>query len=189
MTEAIQTSLRDSKAARWSALAIISITMFAGYFLADIMSPLKPMLESQLGWTSSDYGFFTSAYGWFNVFLGMLIIGGIILDKMGVRFAGVMSASLMVIGGAIKYWAISTTFAPDAMILGIKSQVAIAAFGFAIFGVGIEVAGITVSKITVKWFKGHELALAMGMQVAVARIGTLLAMAAPVPCSCRFTRF
>jgi MFS family permease len=186
MTEAIKTTLRDSKAARWTALAIISITMFGGYFFADIMSPLKPMLESQLKWDSQDYGIFTSAYGWFNVFFGMLIIGGIILDKLGVRFAGVMSASLMVLGASLKYWAISHTFPEGATILGLKSQVAIASIGFAIFGIGIEVAGITVSKITVKWFKGHEMALAMGLQVAVARIGTLLAMAAPVPIATHF---
>ncbi len=186
MTEAISTSLRDSKVARWSALAIISITMFSAYIFADIMSPLKPMLEEQLGWSSEDYGIFTSAYGWLNVFFGMLIIGGIILDKLGVRFTGVMSAAIMVIGAGVKYWAISTTFPAGAMILGLKSQVFFASIGFTIFGVGIEVAGITVTKITVKWFKGHELALAMGMQVAIARIGTLLAMAAPVPLATYF---
>ncbi len=186
MTEAIQKTLRDSKAARWSALAIISITMFAGYFLTDVMSPLKPMLEAQLNWTSTDYGIFTSAYGWLNVFLVMLILGGIILDKMGVRFTGVMSASIMVVGAAIKYWAVSTVFPEDAMIFGMKSQVVFASLGFAIFGVGVEVAGITVSKIIVKWFKGHEMALAMGLQMAVARLGTLLAMAAPVPLATYF---
>ncbi len=181
MTEAIKHTLRDSKAARWTALGIISITMFAGYLLTDIMSPLKPMLESQLHWTSTDYGVFTSAYGWLNVFFIMLILGGIILDKMGVRFTGLMASGVMVAGASIKYYAISTVYSPDAMILGFKSQVVIASIGFAIFGVGVEIAGITVSKIIVKWFKGHEMALAMGMQMAVARLGTLLAMAAPVP--------
>ena len=186
MTEVIKQSLRDSKVARWTALGIISITMFAGYMLTDIMSPLKPMLESQLKWTSTDYGVFTSAYGWLNVFFIMLILGGIILDKMGVRFTGVMASGVMVLGASIKYYAISTTFAPDAMIFGWKSQVVIASIGFAIFGVGVEVAGITVSKIIVKWFKGYEMALAMGMQMAVARLGTLLAMAAPVPIATYF---
>lgn len=186
MTEAIRTTLRDSKKARWSALAIISITMFAGYFFTDIMSPLKPMLEAQLGWNSQEYGLFTSAYGWLNVFFFMLIIGGIILDKMGVRFTGLMSAGIMVLGAGIKYWAISTTFAPDAMFFGARSQVMFASIGFAIFGVGVEIAGITVSKIIVKWFKGYEMALAMGLQMAVARLGTLLAMAAPVPLATYF---
>lgn len=186
MTEVIKNSLRDSKAARWAALGIISITMFAGYMLTDIMSPLKPMLESQLKWTSTDYGFFTSAYGWLNVFFVMLILGGIILDKMGVRFTGLMASGIMVLGASIKYYAISTVFPPDAMILGWNSQVFIAAIGFAIFGVGVEIAGITVSKIIVKWFMGHEMALAMGMQMAVARLGTMLAMAAPVPIATYF---
>jgi len=187
MTETIRTTLRDSKAARWSALAIISITMFSGYFFTDIMSPLKPMLEAQLQWSSQDYGLFTSAYGWLNVFFGMLIIGGIILDKMGLRFTGIMAASIMVLGASIKYWAISTTFPEGAMLFGSKSQVVYASIGFAIFGVGVEVAGITVSKMIVKWFKGYELALAMGLQIAVARIGTLLAMAAPVPIATYFS--
>lgn len=186
MTEVIKKSLRESTVARWSALGIISITMFAGYMLTDIMSPLKPMLESQLKWTSTDYGVFTSAYGWLNVFFIMLILGGIILDKMGVRFTGVMASGIMVIGASVKYWAISTTFAPDAMIFGWKAQVVYASLGFAIFGVGVEVAGITVSKIIVKWFKGKEMALAMGMQMAVARLGTMLAMVAPVPIATYF---
>lgn len=181
MTEVIRKSLRDSKAARWSALGIISITMFAGYFLTDVMSPLKPMLEAEFGWSSTNYGIFTSAYGWLNVFLILLIIGGIILDKMGVRFTGLMASGIMVLGAGIKFWAISNPTLPTETILGIHSQVFFAAIGFAIFGVGVEIAGITVSKIIVKWFKGHEMALAMGMQMAVARMGTLLAMAAPVP--------
>ena len=181
MTEMIRKSLRDSKTARWAALGIVSLTMFCGYFFTDVMSPLKPMLESQLGWTSTDYGTFTSAYGWFNVFFLMLILGGIILDKIGVRLTGLGSAGIMVLGAGLKYYAISTTFPEGATIMGLKTQVAIASIGFAIFGVGVEIAGITVTKIIVKWFKGYELALAMGLQVAVARIGTLMALASPVP--------
>lgn len=187
MTDAIQKTLRDSKAARWGALAIISITMFAGYFLTDVMSPLKPMLEEQFKWSSTNYGIFTSAYGWLNVFLLMLIFGGIILDKMGVRFTGLMAAGIMVVGASIKYWAISHPTLVDDTIFGIQAQIIWASVGFAIFGVGVEIAGITVSKIIVKWFKGYEMALAMGMQMAVARMGTLLAMAAPVPLAEYFT--
>lgn len=182
MTDKISSSLRESSTARWTALAIVSFTMFCGYFLADAMSPLKPMLESQLLWDNMDYGIFTSAYGWFNVFLLMLILGGIILDKTGVRFTGILSTSIMVIGAGIKYFAISRFF-PEGMapILGIKAQVMIAALGYATFAVGVETAGITVSRITVKWFKGKEMALAMGLQVAFARMGTLLAVAIPLP--------
>lgn len=186
MTENLSNTIRDKRGVRWLTLGIVSITMFAGYFLADAMSPLKPMLEEQLHWTSSQYGIFTSAYGWLNVFFFFLIIGGIILDKMGLRFTGIMSASIMVVGAALKYYAISTTFPVGATIFGLNTQVALASAGFAIFAVGVEVAGITVSKVIVKWFKGYELALAMGMQVAVARIGTMLAMAAPVPIATYF---
>lgn len=173
--------LNQSKWARWTALAIVSVTMFCGYFFTDVMAPLKPMLESELGWGSDDYGLFTSAYGWFNIFFLMLIFGGIILDRMGMRFTGILAAGVMLLGASIKYWAISTTFPEGAAIFGIKSQVALASVGFATFGVGVEVAGITVTKIIVKWFKGKEMALAMGLQVGVARIGTMLSMAAPIP--------
>ncbi|MCK9311262.1 MAG: MFS transporter [Bacteroidales bacterium] len=177
----VQKSIRNSTVARWAALCIVSFTMMAAYFFTDVMSPLKTLLESQMGWDSSDYGFFTSAYGWFNVFFLMLIFGGFILDKMGIRFTGVTSSLLMVIGAGIKYYAIATPTLAATLIIGINGQVMIAALGFAIFGVGCEVSGITVSKIIVKWFKGKEMATAMGIQVALARIGTALAMGFTVP--------
>ncbi len=179
--ETIRRTLRDSKTARWSALAIISFTMLCGYYLTDVMAPLKPLLEKELLWNSAEYGFFTSAYGWFNVFLLMLIFGGIILDKMGVRFTGKMATIIMVVGTAIKFWAISTHSLDGVQFLGMKLQVILAGLGYATFGVGVEVAGITVSKIIVKWFKGKEMALAMGLEMATARIGTTLAMATSVP--------
>ena len=100
--ETITNTLRDSKTARWTALTIVSFTMLCGYYIADVMAPLKPMLEKELLWNSTEYGFFTSAYGWFNVFLLMLIFGGIILDKKGVRFTGNMSTIVMVAGTALK---------------------------------------------------------------------------------------
>jgi MFS family permease len=182
----LKTLISDSKAARWTALVVVAFTMFAGYYLADVMAPLKGLLENELTWSSSEYGFFTSAYGWFNVFLFFLIIGGIILDKMGVRFTGLGAAAVMVLGTAIKYWAISTSSLDGQMLFGWKAQVMVAALGFAIFGVGIEVAGITVSKIIVKWFRGKELALAMGLQLSIARLGTALALSTSLPVALQF---
>ena len=184
--EKIRQTLRDSAAARWAALFIVSFTMLCGYYLTDVMAPLKGLIEGQLSWSSSEYGFCTSAYGWFNVFLLMLSIGVIILDKMGVRFTGLGAAIIMVIGTLIKFWAVSTTSLDGQVwnilwLFEVKAQVFMAAFGYAIFGVGVEVAGITVSKIIVKWFKGKELALAMGLEMAMARIGTGLALATAFP--------
>ncbi len=185
MTEKLKQTLRDSKAARWTALAIVAFTMLTGYYLTDAMAPLKGLLEGQLQWDSSDFGFFTSAYGWFNVFLLMLIVGGIILDKMGVRFTGLMATIIMISGAAIKYWAVSTHSLDGeiwhVLFWNVKAQVFMAGLGFAIFGVGVEIAGITVSKIIVKWFKGKELALAMGLEMATARLGTALAIGTSVP--------
>ncbi len=185
MTAAASQLLSDSKAARWTSLLLVSFTMFAGYYLADVMAPLQGMLEKQLGWSSTAFGWYTGAYGWFNVFFFFLIFGGIILDKMGVRFSGLMAAVVMLAGTSIKYWAIST-HALDGqnwtiLFWTFPAQVWMAAFGYAIFGVGVEVAGITVSKVIVKWFKGHELALAMGLQLAIARLGTALALSTSLP--------
>jgi len=177
----VQMSIRNSTVARWTALCIVSFTMMAAYFFTDVMSPMKTLLENQMGWDSSDYGFFTSSYGWFNVFFLMLIFGGLILDKMGVRFTGMTSAIVMVVGAGIKYYAVATPALSHIQMAGINGQVMIASIGFAIFGVGCEVSGITVSKIIVKWFKGKEMATAMGIQVALARVGTALALAFTVP--------
>lgn len=191
MKEMIQQKLSDSKSARWTALVIVSVTMMFGYFFTDVMSPLEPLLTAAkadgglgLGWTSDEYGFFSGAYGYFNVFLLLLFFGGIILDKFGIRFTGIMSTILMFGGALIKWYAVSHNF--DGTIAvpffgSYHTQVVFAATGFAVYGVGCEIAGITVSKVIVKWFTGHELALAMGLQVALARIGTAGALALALP--------
>ncbi|MBO5915615.1 MAG: MFS transporter [Bacteroidales bacterium] len=178
MTELLKQKLNDSAVARWSVLAIVSLTMMCGYFLTDAMSPLMTMLEEEMAWTSKEFGIFNWAYCWFNVFLFMLIFGGLILDKMGVRFTGTMACILMVIGCGLKYYAVEfISPLPEAgTILGIRTQVMVACLGYAIFAVGTETCGITVTKVIAKWFAGKEMALAMGSQVAVARLGTALAM-------------
>ncbi len=191
MTQAIQRKLSDSAGARWTALIIVSVTMMFGYFFTDVMSPLEPLLTAAkeqgglgLGWSSDEYGFFSGAYGYFNVFLLLLFIGGIILDKFGIRFTGVLSTVLMFGGALIKWWAVGHDFSGMVHVPffgDFHEQVVFAALGFAIYGVGCEIAGITVSKVIVKWFTGHELALAMGLQVALARIGTAGALALALP--------
>lgn len=137
-----------------------------------------------LGWGADDYGIFSGAYGYINVFLFMLFFGGLILDKMGVRFTGVMSTALMFIGAAIKWYAVDNVF--EGEIFGLPMQVALACLGFAIYGMGAEIAGITVTKVIAKWFVGHEMALAMGLQVALARVGTALALFFALPIAQKF---
>ncbi|MDY0161118.1 MAG: MFS transporter [Bacteroidales bacterium] len=181
MNEVIRTTLRDNKVLRWTALAIVSFTMLTGYYINYVISPLKPLFEEYMGWSSTDFGFWNSAYGWFNVFFLMLIFGGIILDKVGVRFTGLGASLTMIIGTFFQFAAIRQLWPMDGEIFGINAQIATGAFGFAVFGVGVEIAGITVSKIIVKWFKGKELALAMGLEMATARLGTALALAIPAP--------
>ncbi len=104
MTENIITTLRDNKKARWTALLIVSFTMMTGYYINYVISPLKPLLEDYFNWSSTDFGFWNSAYGWFNVFFLMLIFGGIILDKIGIRFTGLSATLTMVVGTLAHGW-------------------------------------------------------------------------------------
>lgn len=186
-----ETMHANSTAARWVVLAIVSVVMMMGYVVAKEMSPLQYFLElpaSQggLGWNSAEYGLFVGSRGFFNVFLLMLFVSGLVLDKFGVRIAGTLSCMLMLVGTGIDYWAVAfasplpvstVTFPPLGLDHAvIKDQVLWAAFGFAVFGIGYELCGITVSKVIVKWFSGKEMALAMGIQVALARLGTALAL-------------
>ncbi|MEL7589612.1 MAG: MFS transporter [Prolixibacteraceae bacterium] len=178
----IQQTLKDSKKARWTALLILSFTMFAAYMFTEVISPLKPILERTYGWDSTDFGTVTSAYALFNVFFFMLIIVGYLLDKFGIRVSTVASAGIMIIGAFLKWMAFKGIFSADdeINILGLfqlKEQVFFAAFGYALFGVGSEYAGIVVTKAIVKWFSGYEVALAMGMQVTIARIGSFVPLA------------
>lgn len=174
-------NLSDSAAARWSALLIVAFTMMAAYYVNDVMAPLKTMLETEIGWTSGEFGFFTGAYSFLNVFLLMLIWGGLILDRFGIRFTGLAAALLMVGGTAAEYFAITAFGGTADTFMGYKLDVFLASAGYSVFGVGAEVAGITVSKIIAKWFRGKELALAMGVQVALARIGSQAAYAVALP--------
>ncbi len=191
MTEAIQKSLRESPVARWTAMVVVSLSMFGAYYFNYAVSSVKPILETALGWTSSDFGLYTGSYAWFNVFLFMLIFSGIILDKLGIRLTGLMSTTLMALGTGLNYWAMTALPAETTMILPlygtIKTQVLLSCLGFAIFGVGSEATGITLSKAIVKWFKGKELALAMGLQMSIARLGTALALAVSLPIAIKFT--
>ena len=182
--------LNDSPVARWSVLFIVATAMMMGYFVNDVMSPLEAMLEAPrtqggLGWTPSVYGFFSGAGSFINVFLLMLFFSGIILDKMGIRFTGTLACSLMVVGTLIKYYTVSS--APEGELFGMPASVVMASSGFAIFGVGYEMTGITVSKAIVRWFTGHEMALAMGIQLAMARLGTAAALSISAPVARHFT--
>ena len=178
MTQTIQRKLNDSAFARWSALILISLMMFFAYMFVDMMSPLQSLVEGQRGWGPDVYGIYGSSEYLLNVF-GFLIIAGIILDKMGVRFTGTLSASLMVIGAAIKFYAISDWFVGSELdatitgwgLFGLPGSAVLACLGFMIFGCGCEMAGITVSRAIAKWFKGKEMAMAMGLEMAIARIG------------------
>ena len=178
MTQTIQRKLNDSAFARWAAVILISLMMFFAYMFVDMMSPLQSLIEGQRGWSPDVFGAYGSSEYLLNVF-GFLIIAGIILDKMGIRFTGTLSASLMVIGAVIKFYAVSDWFAGSELdatltswqFMDLPGTALLACLGFMIFGCGCEMAGITVSRAIAKWFKGKEMAMAMGLEMAIARIG------------------
>ena len=170
MTQTIKKYLNDNIFARWAALILIALAMFFAYMFVDVMSPLQSLIESSRGWDSSVFGSYAASEYMLNVF-GFLIIAGIILDKMGVRFTGILSTSLMVIGALIKYVAITEWFQAtdfcqwlNSWWVAMPGSAKLASLGFMIFGCGCEMAGITVSKAIAKWFEGKEMALAMGSE-------------------------
>ncbi|MBP5782540.1 MAG: MFS transporter [Bacteroidales bacterium] len=177
MTEKIQKFMNDNPATRWIALILIALAMFFGYMFVDVMSPLQSLVEQQRGWTPHVFGTYAAAEYILNV-CGFLIIAGIILDKMGIRFTGILSSSMMFVGAAIKFIGISEWFQGTGFNAWLNTwwttmpgSAKMAALGFMIFGCGCEMAGTTVSKSIAKWFKGKEMALAMGIEMAIARVG------------------
>ena len=175
--------MNDKWYLRWGALILIASMMFFAYMFVDVMSPLKSLIESSHGWDSQTFGTYAASEFFLNVFVFFLIFAGIILDKMGIRFTGLLSGSLMVIGAVIKYYAISESFRGTGLEAWLGSwwvafpaSAKLASLGFMIFGCGCEMAGTTVSKAIAKWFQGKEMALAMGMEMAIARLGVFAVM-------------
>ena len=198
MTQQIQKTLRDSAAMRWTALLLLAMAMFCSYIFMDILSPIKDLMQETRGWDSTAFGTMQGSEVFLNVFAFFLIFAGIILDKMGVRFTAVLSAAVMLVGACIKWYAVSEGFMGSALETwftnnlnyipvfdelgvspfyeGMPASAKFAASGFMIFGCGCEMAGITVSRGIVKWFKGREMALAMGSEMALARLGVATCM-------------
>ncbi len=176
MTQKIS-KMNDSPLARWTVLVLVALMMFFGYMFVDVMSPLKSLVESKLGWDSGVFGKYAASEYILNV-CGFLILAGIILDKLGVRFSGILSAGLMVFGAGMKFIAVSDWFQStafcgwlDSWWVELPGSAKMASLGFMIFGCGCEMEGTNVSKILAKWFKGKEMALAMGLEMAIARLG------------------
>ena len=177
MTQKISKMMNDSPLARWTVLVLVALMMFFTYMFVDVMSPLKSLVESKLGWDSGVFGKYAASEYILNV-CGFLILAGIILDKLGVRFSGILSAGLMVFGAGMKFIAVSDWFQStafcgwlDSWWVELPGSAKMASLGFMIFGCGCEMEGTNVSKILAKWFKGKEMALAMGLEMAIARLG------------------
>ena len=186
-------ALNEKAWARWTALGLLAFAMFCSYIFMDLLSPIKDLLQSTRGWDSTAFGTEQGAETFLNVFVFFLIFAGIILDKMGVRFTAVLSGAVMVVGAVINWYALTESFIgsglenwfnthlnyiPGFQELGIApfykgmpASAKLSAIGFMIFGCGVEMAGITVSRGIVKWFKGREMAMAMGSEMALARLG------------------
>lgn len=182
MSEKVYKFINDNPAARWAVLILVAMTMFFAYMFVDVMSPLKSLVESDLHWNSNVFGTYAASEYILNV-CGFLLIAGILLDKLGVRFSGVLSAGLMVLGATIKFvgisdWFQTTQFAAwlNSWWIEMPASAKMASLGFMIFGCGCEMEGTNVSKILAKWFKGKEMALAMGLEMAIARLGVFAVM-------------
>ena len=182
MAEKLHKLMNDSPVARWTVLVLVALMMFFAYMFVDVMSPLKSLVEGKLGWDSGVFGTYAASEYILNV-CGFLIIAGVILDKLGVRFSGVLSAGLMVFGAALKFIAVSEWFQGtafcgwlDSWWVEMPGSAKRASLGFMIFGCGCEMEGTNVSKILAKWFKGKEMALAMGLEMAIARLGVFAVM-------------
>ena len=182
MAEKTYKLMNDSPIARWTVLILVALMMFFAYMFVDVMSPLKSLVEGKLGWDSGVFGTYAASEYILNV-CGFLIIAGVILDKLGVRFSGVLSAGLMVFGAALKFIAVSEWFQGtafcgwlDSWWVEMPGSAKMASLGFMIFGCGCEMEGTNVSKILAKWFKGKEMALAMGLEMAIARLGVFAVM-------------
>ena len=193
-----QKTLRDSAGLRWTALLLLALAMFCAYIFMDILSPIKDLMQTQRGWDSDAFGTMQGAETFLNVFVFFLIFAGIILDKMGVRFTALLSGAVMLVGAIIKWYAISDSFIGSSVETwftenlnhipvfeqlgvspfyeGMPASAKLAALGFMLFGCGAEMGGITVSRGIVKWFKGREMALAMGSEMALARLGVATCM-------------
>ncbi len=176
-------SLRDSNLVRWSVLLLISVTMAANYFFYDILSPLQNELRDYLHFSNSEYGFLVSTYSIPNVFLLMAVIGGIILDKIGIRITGFMFIAFMVVGSSLTAYGASDAFNNgglgfslfNSFMVKYPASLKMMITGFFLFGLGAETSIVVISKIIVKWFKGKELAFALGCNLAIARLGTAFA--------------
>ena len=193
-----QKTLRDSAAIRWMALLLLALAMFCAYIFMDILSPIKDLMQTQRGWDSDAFGTMQGSETFLNVFVFFLIFAGIILDKMGVRFTALLSGAVMLLGAIIKWYAISDSFIGSGLETwftnnlnhipvfeqlnvspfyeGMPASAKLAACGFMLFGCGAEMGGITVSRGIVMWFKGREMALAMGSEMALARLGVATCM-------------
>jgi hypothetical protein len=182
--EKVQKLMRDVPGFRWLALILLAGGMFFAYMFVDVLSPLQELLESQpYNWTAANFGLEGGSEFFLNVFALFLIFAGIILDKKGVRFTIVLSGSVMVLGASLKYFAVTPAFAGSGLEAWLNSwwvsmpgSCKLSCLGFMIFGCGSEMAGITVSKGIVKWFEGKEMALAMGIEMAIARVGVAVIM-------------
>ncbi|HOT54979.1 MAG TPA: MFS transporter [Bacteroidales bacterium] len=176
--------LRDSRWVRWAVLLCLSLVMFASYFFDDQFTTIGDIFKNpailDLSWTSGDYGMYGGAYSLLCVW-GGLIICGMLLDKWGVRVTGTLFVLLMVGGAAIVVYGISASFNDSGLYHVMarafdKPSLAMAYAGCAVFGLGSEIAGVAVTRSIAKWFRGKEMALAMGLQLALARLGTATAL-------------
>ena len=147
---------------RWGILVVVSLAMFGNYYIYDSISPLADLLAKQLNFSNSDIGLLQGIYSVPNVI--MVLIGGIIIDKIGTRISTFIFTFLCLLGAAI------TAAFPDVTIMAI---------GRLIFGLGAESMIVAVTTVIGRWFKGKQLSLAFGLNLTLARLGSFAALNSP----------
>ena len=167
----IKRALRSSAPMRWLALFLISGLTFSTYWFQDFYGGLKPLMESSMGFSSEEFGRLIGLTTIANM-VGMIMIGGMILDKWGIRVAGLLFGGLAVIGGALNAMASTGFFGYEH-----STMLNMMIVGRIFFGVGLEVTCVVATRTVVKWFKGYELALAMAINMGFGRLGSALGIA------------
>jgi MFS family permease len=180
----VKKALNDYAIARWGILILVGFILSVNYYFYDAFSTLKGLMTQELGFTNTQYGLFVAFYSIPNTFLLMAVIGGVVLDKIGIRRTGFIFVFFMAVGAFITAYGSSVAYGEggfgytfmQSFLPDYSPELKMMLVGRFFYGLGAETSIVVVSKILVKWFKGKDLALAFGLKVGFGRLGTFAAL-------------
>lgn len=182
--ETFKKAMNESALMRWGVLILVGFVLSVNYYFYDAFSTLKDLLKLEFGFTNTDYGLFVSFYSIPNTFLLMAVLGGVFLDKFGIRRTGFGFVSFMAFGAMLTAYGASDYYSAggfgyslmESFWTSYSPELKMMLLGRFFFGLGAETSIVVISKILVKWFKGKDLALAFGLKVGFGRLGTFAAL-------------